>query len=736
MANYSLDNFVDPIMVLNRSGTSDDPFIQKVENLKVLNNSVVLDELPVSANGVVIEDMFERQLENDGEVISLADDEFYVDYRLGIVYFNGTQDNIIKRITYYGRGLVLYPIERFYRLRDGGDIEFFEDTINALVAKVDVLQQIVNNGSAVTSVNGKTGALALNANDVGAIDLNLPRVETVFKFIIGDEAIQLMGNEFDMGWISWYPVASAPFDRKARIGFMSHQSQIFTIENTYGLGQILMSAMSDIKLSSQNGAQVIEMKTDGVYWNGVMVATMNDINNLRTELNLENVSVNGDTMIGDLVIQGAKLINRDRVTTTVNDVPVNTDNDMVSYVDATAKTMKIYKRLNNVDKYGITISGTDIKFQTESNGTKTIETTEGAQTKATQALNDGKTYTDTKLNNLLNTVNGLKQTLEELSDALANDPNFATSITNMINQRATITYVDGQISTLLSNINTRETKTDATSKLNQAKAYTDTVFAGLPVNTLATQIMNYHGLGITNNARPIKGSAINVYVDSKNGSDSNSGSSSRPFKTIGRAVKELPHIIENGVSYINIRPGKYSETIQARAMMSSHSIIFRGVNFKSRSEIQVHSARVESNSVGSIYFSNMRFYGVAEVTTPDIEIGDDNESELTGSIHLDSAGRVYVRECDFARSSSEREYYGINAHGMTNVTIKDCYFYGLKGMVMATDGAEVFIKGKQTGGYLNYYAVIRSARVYKGSGFSAPKPMKATNYSIYGGQFL
>ena len=35
MANYSLDNFVDPIMVLNRAGTSDDPYIQKIENLKV-----------------------------------------------------------------------------------------------------------------------------------------------------------------------------------------------------------------------------------------------------------------------------------------------------------------------------------------------------------------------------------------------------------------------------------------------------------------------------------------------------------------------------------------------------------------------------------------------------------------------------------------------------------------------------------------------------------------------------
>ena len=97
-----------------------------------------------------------------------------------------------------------------------------------------------SNGEIRVFAGGKT---VINANDVGAIDLNLPRVETAFKFITGDEAIQIMAREFDMGWISWYPVGSDPSNRKARIGFMEHQSQQLLIENSYEVLSIYYIAL-------------------------------------------------------------------------------------------------------------------------------------------------------------------------------------------------------------------------------------------------------------------------------------------------------------------------------------------------------------------------------------------------------------------------------------------------------------------------------------------------------------
>ena len=736
MANYSLDNFVDPIMVLNRAGTSDDPYIQKIENLKVYNNTVVLDELPVLSSGVKIEGMYEKQLENDGLLMTLNEDEFYVDYRLGVVYFNGTQDNLIKRITYMGRGLILYPIERFYRMRDGGDIEFFEDTINDLVSKVDLIQEIVNNGSAVTSVNGKTGATVINANDVGAIDLNLPRVETAFKFITGDEAIQIMAREFDMGWISWYTVGSDPSNRKARIGFMEHKSQQFLIENSYEAGQVYINMAKEFKVNAQNGENTLELVNDTFLWNGKRVATITDINNLRDELNAENVSVNGDTMVGDLVMNNSKIIVRNRTTTTVEGVPINTDNDFVMSVDDTTKDIRIFKQLNSTQKQGIILKANQIDFVTESNGTKVLETTEGAQAKANAVLSSAKTYTDTSLDNLMSTIQGMSKALQELSNALANDPNFATSIMSMINARATITYVNNQISTLNSSLSTKESKTDAQNKLAQAKAYTDTVFANVPSNTVATQLATRHGLGL--NTRPLRSSEpVRYWVDGVKGRDTNSGSSGYPFKTIGKAISMIPNIIEQGVSYIYIRPATYNEHLEIKGIISPHSIVFRGINFASRDDIKISSMRIDSNMIGSLYFEDMRFNGVAEMASYNLDNDDIDSGQGLAVVHLDHAGRVVFKRVAFARSTSEgRIHNGMYVHGMSNVSVHDCRFYGLKSAMYVTDGADVFVKGEQTGGFYNYFAIIRSARVYRGAGYKIATPSLHESTRTYGGQLL
>lgn len=77
------------------------------------------------------------------------------------------------------------------------------------------------------------------------------------------------------------------------------------------------------------------------------------------------------------------------------------------------------------------------------------ETPEGSQEKANQAETNAKTYADTKfalaetpagaqakvnlaINNLVNSAPGALDTLQEIASALANDPNFATTILNRL----------------------------------------------------------------------------------------------------------------------------------------------------------------------------------------------------------------------------------------------------------------------------------------------------------------
>lgn len=79
------------------------------------------------------------------------------------------------------------------------------------------------------------------------------------------------------------------------------------------------------------------------------------------------------------------------------------------------------------------------------------ETTAGAQAKATTAETNAKAYTDTKVADLISSAPGTLDTLNELAAALGDDPNFATTITNLINARTrkySVNIGDGTATTI------------------------------------------------------------------------------------------------------------------------------------------------------------------------------------------------------------------------------------------------------------------------------------------------
>lgn len=65
-----------------------------------------------------------------------------------------------------------------------------------------------------------------------------------------------------------------------------------------------------------------------------------------------------------------------------------------------------------------------------------VETTSGSQAKANAAETNAKAYADTKIAAIVNSAPGTLDTLNELATALGDDPNFATTITNLINTKA------------------------------------------------------------------------------------------------------------------------------------------------------------------------------------------------------------------------------------------------------------------------------------------------------------
>ena len=73
------------------------------------------------------------------------------------------------------------------------------------------------------------------------------------------------------------------------------------------------------------------------------------------------------------------------------------------------------------------------------------ETTSGSQAKADAALASAKSYTDSKVAELVDSSPEALNTLNELAEALGNDPNFATTVTTQIGNKADTTYVNTEL---------------------------------------------------------------------------------------------------------------------------------------------------------------------------------------------------------------------------------------------------------------------------------------------------
>jgi endonuclease/exonuclease/phosphatase family metal-dependent hydrolase len=105
----------DNIYFTRRDGTLEDPYVDITENLYVQYGKIFLKEIPHEPFKVVIQND-----DNSAMTEVFRDDDlnttntFYVDYREGIVYFNSYNDGLLKKVTYKGTGVILYPASRIY----------------------------------------------------------------------------------------------------------------------------------------------------------------------------------------------------------------------------------------------------------------------------------------------------------------------------------------------------------------------------------------------------------------------------------------------------------------------------------------------------------------------------------------------------------------------------------------------------------------------------------------------
>ncbi len=120
------------------------------------------------------------------------------------------------------------------------------------------------------------------------------------------------------------------------------------------------------------------------------------------------------------------------------------------------------------------------------------ETIAGAATKASTAESNAKTYADGLITDLLGSAPTTLDTLNELAEALGNDPNFATTVTNSLatkTSKFTQTIGDGtSVSIVLThNLNTR----DAVVMIRTTGAPYEQVIADVEMTTLDTATVRF-----------------------------------------------------------------------------------------------------------------------------------------------------------------------------------------------------------------------------------------------------
>lgn len=123
---YTQSGFLDPIHIVWRAGTSEDPYVDRIEYLKVVNHKIVLSEIPDKFYRVRISGLTEVNIERITKY-ELGVNEFSVDYSSGIIQVNAIQEAKTLNIMYKGRGFIQYPSNRIYH----------QDSFNNVVLSLD-----------------------------------------------------------------------------------------------------------------------------------------------------------------------------------------------------------------------------------------------------------------------------------------------------------------------------------------------------------------------------------------------------------------------------------------------------------------------------------------------------------------------------------------------------------------------------------------------------------------------
>lgn len=164
-------DFNNPIHIVWRKGTPNDPFVDRLDITRVVNQRVSLLEIPDELYKVRISNMFEINYEKFIKS-SLGKNEFYCDYTNGFIYFHSDKEAETISIVYKGRGVILYPSNRIvhYDGTDGSEtlhkiIEDAKAQVQELIGQTANFEEVLENMIVATNLTKEATDIVLETND-------------------------------------------------------------------------------------------------------------------------------------------------------------------------------------------------------------------------------------------------------------------------------------------------------------------------------------------------------------------------------------------------------------------------------------------------------------------------------------------------------------------------------------------------------------------------------------------
>jgi hypothetical protein len=266
---------------------------------------------------------------------------------------------------------------------------------------------------------------------------------------------------------------------------------------------ILLSASSDIALNSNNGDIVLNPDGNSYLWtksSGNQIATHEYVDGEISSLDTaaqgyattaqSNAASYTDSAVGSALesaegyadsVSGQALSDAEGYTDSAISTEVTNRNSAIS----TAKGEAISS------SNGYTDSAISQEVSDRNSAISTAITnldlanTYDALGAATTAENNAKAYTDQEVAALVDSAPALLDTLNELAAAIADNPNYATDVANLIADKADTSYVNQEISDL-----DTAAQGYATTAENNAKGYADSLSVNYDSNGAASQALS------------------------------------------------------------------------------------------------------------------------------------------------------------------------------------------------------------------------------------------------------